>query len=138
MTVDSGASDTVIPPHVARRVPMLHSSKVGTEYEVANGEVIEMFWEKHVVLNMTTEGNSMAMTFQVAEVHKPLLAVSRIVEAGNQVLFGLHPHILLANGTKLPMKCNGGTHEVTMWVKNAPERASESAQSPGFNRQSHK
>ena len=34
LTVNSGASVTVIPPHVASFLPLLHSSQVGTEYEV--------------------------------------------------------------------------------------------------------
>ena len=32
LTVDSDASNTVVPPHAARILPLLHSSKVGIEY----------------------------------------------------------------------------------------------------------
>ena len=39
LIVDSGASDTVIPPKVCRAAEIRHLSKVGTEYEVADGEV---------------------------------------------------------------------------------------------------
>ena len=37
LMVDSGASETVVPPDVASCLPLLHTSHVGTEYEVANG-----------------------------------------------------------------------------------------------------
>ena len=36
LTVDSGASDTVLPPYIARNIPLMHSDKVGVEYDVAN------------------------------------------------------------------------------------------------------
>ena len=43
LTVDSGASDTVIPAHLLQWCAMLHTAKVGTEYEVANGDVVHNF-----------------------------------------------------------------------------------------------
>ena len=36
LTVDSGAPETVVPPDVAFNLPLLHTSQVGTEYEVAS------------------------------------------------------------------------------------------------------
>ena len=66
------------------------------------------------------------MSFQVVEVHKPLLAVSKLVEAGHKVLFDkANPHILLSTGERIPMKCSAGTYEIDVWVKN-----------PGFSRPS--
>ena len=54
LTVDSGASDTVIPPSVARSLPLLHSSKVGIEYEVANGATIPNLRERRcAVVNVS-------------------------------------------------------------------------------------
>ena len=46
LIVDSGASDTVIPPKVCRAAAIRHSSKVGTEYEVADGGVPKNIGEK--------------------------------------------------------------------------------------------
>ena len=40
LTVDSGASETVVPPDVASCLPLLHTSQVGAEYEVTNGGVV--------------------------------------------------------------------------------------------------
>jgi hypothetical protein len=120
LTVDSGASDTVLPPHIASNVPLLHSTRVGTEYEVANGGVVVNLGERKAEMRIKEDGErSMIMSFQVVEVHKPLLAVSRLVEAGHKVCFDKSdPHILLSTGVKMPMRCNLGTYEVDVWLLN--------------------
>ena len=46
-TVDSGASDTVVPPSVGKGLPLVDSDKVGLEYDVANGGVAVNLGEKH-------------------------------------------------------------------------------------------
>ena len=118
LTVDSGASDTVLPPSVARNVPLLPSPKVGTEYEVANGGVVVNLGEKKAQIKLREDSpNSLIMSFQVVEVHKPLLAVSSLVQAGHEVIFSDDdPHIKLSNGEKLKMKNNGGTYELEIWI----------------------
>jgi hypothetical protein len=120
LTVDSGASDTVLPPSVARNVPLLHSNKVGIEYEVANGGVVTNLGEKKAEMKLKeSDEGSMFMSFQVVEVHKPLLAVSRLVEAGHEVRFNKDdPHILLSTGVKVPMRNNLGTYEIEVWILN--------------------
>ena len=50
LTVDFGASDIVVPPHFARHLPLLHSSMVGIEYEVANGGVIVNLGERRATV----------------------------------------------------------------------------------------
>ena len=128
-TVDSGVSDTVVPPSVVKNSPLLSSNKVGIEYEVANGGVLVNLGEKRCEMR-TSEGsqNSMFMSFQVVEVHKPLLAVSKLIEFGHTVTMNMaDPHILLSTGEKVPMRCSGGTYEVDVWIRN-----------PGFTRQSQR
>ena len=125
--VDSAASDTVLLPTVARSLPMLHSSRAGTEYEVANGGVIFNFGEgqAEVVTKLGSKTSFLTM-FQVVEVHKHLLAVSRLVEAGHKVHFDKDAcYILMSAGGKIPTRCTGGTCEVGFWMCN-----------PGFTRQS--
>ena len=120
LTVDSGASETVVPPDVARNLPLLHTSQVGTEYEVANGGVVVNLGEKRADI-VTKLGNKtiLSMSFQVVKVHKPLLAVSRLVEAGHKVHFDKDdPHILLTGGEKVPMRCRDGTYEIEIWIRN--------------------
>ena len=120
ITVDSGASDTVVPPSFARNCPLLHSPKVGIEYEVANGESVFNLGEKRCTMRTSKDATTnFLMSFQVVEVHKPLLAVSKLIEAGHQVLFNKeNPHILLSTGEKMPMMLVGGTYEVELWIRN--------------------
>ena len=97
LTVDSGASDNVLPPHVAINFPLLHSPKVGVDYDVANGSVIVNLGERRATVKTKMDSEaSFIMSFQVVEVHKPLLALSRLVEAGRKVLFNkVDPLILV-------------------------------------------
>ena len=70
----------------------------------------------------------MFMSFQVVEVHKPLLAVSKLIEFGHSVTMNKNdPHVLLSTGEKVAMRCSGGTYEVDVWIRN-----------PGFTRPSQK
>ena len=89
LTVDSGASDTVLLPHMLRQVDLVHTVKVGTEYEVANGEVVHNLGEKRCLMRTgETSKDELDLVFQVVEhVHKPLLAVSFIVRQGHKVIF---------------------------------------------------
>ena len=48
LIVDSGASDTVIPPKACRAAEIRHSSEVGTEYEVADGGVAKNMGKSNV------------------------------------------------------------------------------------------
>ena len=58
-------------------------------------------------------GGSFIMTFQVVEVHKPLLAVRKLVEAGHKVIFDKDdPHILMSTNERVPMRCSGGIDEI--------------------------
>ena len=88
MIVDSGDSETVVPVELARQFLLLHTPRVGTEYEVANGGVVVVLGEKQdgVVAKL---GNTIlkVMSFQVVEVHKPFLVVSRLVEVCYKVRF---------------------------------------------------
>ena len=62
---------------------------------------------------------SFIMCFQVVELHKPLWAVSRLVEAGHMVLLDkVDPHMLLSTGEKVGLTCVGGTYEIEIWIKN--------------------
>ena len=130
LTVDSGASDTVIPPTMLKWLQLMHSEKVGTEYEVANGEVVLNLGEKRCLMRLheqDTAADELEIAFQVVEdVHKPLLAVSSIVKQGHAVVFSeKDAHILLTSGKKIPMRHVQGTYELDIWVKN-----------PGFARPS--
>ena len=59
VAVDSGASDTVVPPSVGRGLPLVdYSDKVGLEYEVANGGVVVNRGEKHAEVRTSSGAKS--------------------------------------------------------------------------------
>ena len=82
--------------------------------------------EKHAEVRTSSGAkSSLLMNFQVVDVHKPLLAVSKLDAAGNKVIFDEHdPHILLSPGENMKMRFSGGAYEVDVWDRN-----------PGFTRQ---
>ena len=87
--VDSGASETVVPSTICTSVSTVPSeaSRRGVMYEVANGEMLPNLGEKQ--LHAFTEDDAIPRRIkaQVCEVNKPLLSVSRLVSAGNTVVF---------------------------------------------------
>ena len=118
LTLDAGASVTVPPLGIARNVPLLHSNGVGIEYAVGNDKVVINFGKEKAEMKLKEDDvSSMLMSFQVVEAHKPLLAVSRLVEAGHHVrLNKADPDILLLTAAKIPMKNNMGTYESEVWI----------------------
>ena len=62
-------------------------SKRGVEYEVANGIKIPNMGENNFI-GHTGEGHARNLTAQVCEANKALLSVSKLVRAGNKVVFG--------------------------------------------------
>ena len=87
--LDSGATVTVIPPHVGHAYEIRPSaaSKAGVKYEVANGDEIPNLGEKLMPV-MTREGSMRGLRAQVADVSKALQSVRALVKAGHMVIFG--------------------------------------------------
>ena len=120
LTVDSGASDTVVPPQCCNWSSIFHTDKVGTEYEVANGEVVHNLGERRCTIKTGSIGE-LNIAFQVVDVHKPLLAVSSLTAHGHQVVFAKDDdHILLSSGAKMPLRNCNGVYELDVWVKRDP------------------
>ena len=120
LCVDSGASDTVIPPHMLSWIEMVATSKVGQAYEVANGEEVHNLGQRKALMKISLASQSeLELDFQVVtDVHKPLLAVSSVVRRGHEVIFSeKNPRIVLSNGETIPMRHQNGTYEVDIWVQ---------------------
>ena len=85
MTVDSGAGATVVNDTMIK-VVTAKNVRPDVKYEVADGSHIPNMGEKTFAA-FTDGGVLRSMTAQVTEVNKALLSVSRIVRAGNRVVF---------------------------------------------------
>ena len=91
VTVDSAAEESVCPAHWAQQFGVQPVPK-GRQISLVNasGGKIAHYGSRKVVM-ATTSGQNLDMTFQVTDVKKPLLAVSRLCERGNLVQFGPRP-----------------------------------------------
>ena len=122
VTVDSGASETVAPLDMAAHIPIDSSeaSLRGVAYEVANGQVIANKGEKNCIVQVAG-GSAKLLSFQVCDVHKPLLSVSRLCEAGNAVVF--HPAWSdienLQTGERTTIEKKDGLYELKAWIRAA-------------------
>ena len=87
--IDSGASDSVAPLDTFPDINVFETaaSRAGVQYTAAGGAKIRNEGMCRPVIQ-TTDGTTHSMAFQVAGVSKPFGAVSKIVNAGNRVVFG--------------------------------------------------
>ena len=89
MVVDSGAADSVCPRDLCPHFPVevSEASKAGVYYTGANGGKLFNLGQTHVPVALDNGARSLA-TFQVADVSRPLMSVSKVCEMGNRVIFG--------------------------------------------------
>ena len=115
--VDSGAEETVAPrgvfPGQARASAM---SRAGACYRTASGAPIPNLGELDVSF-YTNEGYEAEIPFQLADIERPLIAVSALTQAGNVV--ELHEKggtIAHHSGKVTYLERRGGTYVLRMWV----------------------
>ena len=88
VTVDSGAYNTVGPPHVGTyfKIGNTEASQSGQHYRAANGTVIKNYGQR-IIRGTNEVGAPVNMPIQVADVNKVLGSVREMVKAGNKVVF---------------------------------------------------
>ena len=95
----------------------------GVENICADGARIPNMGEK-LVRGITDEGTSVAVNFQVAAVDKPLIAISKLTEAGHDVQFtkegGDSTHKATGNRTFFSKK--SGVYVIRLWVRKQAEQ----------------
>ena len=121
MAVDSGATETVVGEDMIRGVETKagEATRRGVQYEVASGELIPNLGEQNF-LAYGEHGQVRAIKAQVCEVNKALLSVSRMVQAGNKVVFSSSGSYVEDEGTgeRIPLREQGGMYMLKLWVKN--------------------
>ena len=116
--VDSGAMDSVLPTSMFPKIPLQESegSRKGGGFKVANGGRIPNRGQK-VVKFKTGAGQSRKVLFQVSDVTRPLISVSKIKRAGNDVHLDSNPRIVhKGSGEITPLIEKDGLHVLEMWV----------------------
>ena len=88
VTVDSGACDTVMPLSMCEGISVVPSaaSFKGMSYEVANGQRIPNLGERRMEMLTPGSRKHKSITFQVADVHKPLLSISSVSDMGYECI----------------------------------------------------
>ena len=121
MAVDSGATETVVGEDMIKGVETKagEATRRGVQYEVASGELIPNLGEKRF-LAYGEEGQVRAIKAQVCEVNKALLSVSRMVQAGNRVVFSRSGSYVEDENTgeRISLREQGGMYMLKLWVKN--------------------
>ena len=123
ITVDSGAGESVTPPHEATTFPIIETqaSKDGTYYVAATGDRVYNEGEKKVTCT-TPEGNVQSWMFQVADVNKPLASVSRICQKEtDRVVFQRGDSYIehIPTGKKTKLKERNGVYVLEAWIDKA-------------------
>jgi hypothetical protein len=119
VTVDSGAVDSVGPPTMAKdiRVRETPASRAGMKYRAANGTSIANQGEKSIQ-GVTKEGRKIGMSFQIANVTKPLGAVRAMLDAGNRVVFDRPNSYIMNKASKavMPIEERNGAFVFDIWM----------------------
>ena len=125
LTADTGACDPVMPakgPWEGIIVSPSEMSRAEEDYEVANSDPLPNLGERH--LAVWTEGSRQPrhMCMQVADVHKPLLSLSRCADLGFESRFGNHAGALVDtnNGEIIPLHRVGNLYMLRAWIRAAP------------------
>ena len=132
---DSGAADHVAPKSVAihLRVQETTASRQGMKYVAANGQKIANEGQK-TIRGLTDEGMPLGMTWQVAEVKRPLASIGRMCDAGNVAVFTksggyVVPQEVLSKtlaaldkteNKSLRMEREGGVYNFKLWIPRPP------------------
>jgi len=122
--MDSGASESVAPPTMCPHYPVRPSpgSMSGQEYVSASEDTIPNLGEQVLDVVMPS-GRETQAKYQVADVARPLNAVSEICDAGGprgqHVVFGRNGGavINLDTGACTPFEREGGIYCLEFWVK---------------------
>ena len=126
--VDSGAADPVAKAGTfAGKVTPSSMSKAGRKYRGPDGTRIPNEGQQEVQFT-SDEGHKCGMTWQIADVERPLIAVSHLSAAGNKVIFTKAGGeiVNIASGKKIKIQRKGGVYVLRMWVPGptTPSKAS--------------
>ena len=121
ITIDSGACDTVMPTSMCPHISVLSNelSRRGLGYEVANGAGLKNHGERRCILMSENSDQAKRITFQCANVHKPLLSVSRVADLGYECVLNAEGGELrdMVTGDKIPLHRKGNLYTMRAWVR---------------------
>ena len=123
ITVDSGACDTVLPSRMLSsiRTESTEASRAGEEYEVANGHAILNEGQKRCIMMTPGSSEPKGIIFQVSDVHKPLMSVGSMADAGFECLLSKTGGFMrdVDSGEMIPLTRRGNLYHLRAGVKGA-------------------
>ena len=98
------------------------AAAAGVSYVTADGGEVPNEGEQDVNM-MTKEGHMCGMTWQVADIQKPLLAVTALTKTGHEVRFRQSDGEIVhtATGRTIKFQRKGGLYVLTLWMKTRDE-----------------
>ena len=121
VTIDSGACDTVMPTSMCKHISIMQTeeSRRGMEYEVANGETVLNVGARHCILMSENSQNPKRITFQCADIHKPLLSISRVADLGYDCILSRNGGELRdrTSGETIPLHRRGNLYVMRAWIR---------------------
>ena len=124
VTVHSGACSSVMPIASCEGIDIIENelSRNGAEYEAANGATIPDLGERRCEVMTVGSLQPKRITFQVADVHKPLLSISGCADMGFDCFLGQNGGQLRdrVTGELIPLERHGSLYTVRMWVRQDP------------------
>ena len=115
--VDSGAVDNVLPKPVCTEYSLEATSKSqsGVGFKGANGSHIKHCGQRRFRVK-TSAGSNMNTTWEVADVRKPLISGSRLLERGHKLVLDEKPRIQCKNRDTIPLERTGSLFAVRLWL----------------------
>ena len=91
-------------------------------YEVADGKEIPNLGERACLMWTDGASKERPINMQVADVHKPLLSLSRCADMGFESRFGRVAGALIdeTTGEVIPLERKGNLYYLKCWLKAAP------------------
>ena len=119
ITVDSGAEESVWPAGWFKEEPLRTIGVEPKKFIAANGQPMAHYGSKQVKFckgGGDGDGQIMSLNFEVTDVTRPLVAVRRIVEHGNDVCFDESGGRIVnrAKGTSIPLERKGGCYVLSV------------------------
>jgi hypothetical protein len=118
--IDSGAGECVCGPQhfpgIDMKVDPARAS-AAVEYICADGARIPNMGEK-LIPGLSDEGSRLSINFQVTQVDRPLLAVSKLTAAGHEVWFGDEQGVIThgSTGKQTHFQKRNGVYVLRIWV----------------------
>ena len=132
--VDAGAVNSVAPASTGKHVPLVESegSRRGQVYRSASGSCLPNKGQKSLAV-VTNEGDEFRMTYQIADVTKPLMSVGAVTDAGdgtNYVVFHRDGGWISrpSSGTRTHFDRKDGVYMLQTWLHRMASTASTPCQ----------